>query len=164
MKKIHILNTSRKLKPRWVRPFRIQHINRKRNNYTLDMSTDSRLSLIYNTSHISKIKPYVENDSTNLPGRHEEQPGEVIEGRWEIEQVLEIRTAPRTGKGQYLVCWKGYRSDDDEWINFKDISVEIVQDYWTSGNYSNICKQRRTFKKHKKCHTRETSKSVIQTE
>jgi len=81
---INFLTTSRKLKPRWVGPFRIQHVNRKRNNYTLDLSTDSRLSLIHNTFHISKIKPYIENDSTNFPGRHEEQPGEVTEGRWEV--------------------------------------------------------------------------------
>jgi len=95
---INLLNTSRKLKPRWVGPLRIQHVNRKRNNYTLDRSTDSRLSLIHNTFHISKIKPYVENDSTNFPGRHEEQPGEVTEGRWEVERVLESRTAPGTGE------------------------------------------------------------------
>jgi len=100
---LNLLNTSRKLKPRWVGPFRIQHVNKKRNNYTLDLSTDSRLSLIHNTFHISKIKPYVENDSTNFPGRHDEQPGEVTEGRWEVERVLEFRTAPRTGKSQYLV-------------------------------------------------------------
>jgi len=50
-------------------------------NYTLNESMDSRLSVIHNTFHISKIKPYVENDSTNFPGRHEEQPGEVTEGR-----------------------------------------------------------------------------------
>jgi len=161
---LNLLNTSRKFKPRWVGPFRIQHVNRKRNNYTVDLSTDSRLSFIHNTFHISKIKPYVENDSTNFPGRHGEQPGEVTEGRWEVERVLEFRTAPRTGKSQYLVRWKGYGSDDDEWINFEDISLEIVQDFWTSGNYSNTFKQRRSSKKNKKSHTRETPKSIVQTE
>jgi len=85
---INLLNTSRKLKPRWVGPFRIQHVNRKRNNCTLDLSTDSRLSLIHNTFHISKIKPYVKNVSTNFSGHHAEQPGEVTEGRWEVESVL----------------------------------------------------------------------------
>jgi len=159
----NILNTSRKLKPRWVGPFRIQHVNRKWNNYTLDLSTDSRLSFIHNTFHISKIKPYVENDSTNFPGHHEEQPGEVSEGRWEVERVLEFRTAPRTGKSQYLVHWKGCGSDENKWINFADISLIILQDFWTSGNYSNTFKQRRFSKKHKKRHTRETPKSIVQT-
>jgi len=161
---LNLLNTSRKLKPRWVGPFRIQHVNRKRNNYTLDLSSDSRLSLIHNTFHISKIKPYVENNSTNFPGHHEEQPGEVTKGRWEVKRVLEFRTAPRTGKSQYLVRCKGYGSDDDEWINFEDITLEIVQDFWTSGNYSNTFKQRRSSKKHKKRQTRETPKSIVQTE
>jgi len=114
---------------------------------------DSRLFLIHNTFHISKIKPYVENDSSNFPDRHEEQPGEVTEGRWEVKRVLDIRTAPHTGKSQYLLRWKGYGSDDDEWINFEDISLEIIQDYWTSANYSNTFKQRRSSKKHKKRHT-----------
>jgi len=59
---IHLWNTCRNLKHRWVRPFRIQHVNKKRNNYTLDLSMDIPLSLIYNTFHISKIKPCVEND------------------------------------------------------------------------------------------------------
>jgi len=126
---INLLNPARKLKPRWVGPYRIQHVNKKQNNYTLDLSTDSRYSLIDNTFHISKIKAYVENDSTNFPGRNEEQPGEVREGRWEVERVLEFRFAPRTGKSQYLVRWKGYEIDDDEWINFEDISLEIVQDF-----------------------------------
>jgi len=161
---LNLLNTSRKLKSRWVRPFRIQHVNRKRNNYTLDLSTDSWLSLIHNTFHISKIKPYIENDLTNFPGRHGEQPGEVTKGRWEVEWVLEFRTAPHTAKSQYLVRWKGYGSDDDEWINFADISLEIVQDFWTSGNYSNTFKQWRSSKTHKKRHTRETHKSIVQTE
>jgi len=138
---INLLNTSRTLKPRCVGPFRIQHINRKQNNYTLNLSTDSRLSLIHTTFHISKIKPYVENYSTNFPGHHEELPGEVTEGRWEVERVLEFRTPPHTGKSQYLVRSKSYGSDNNEWINFQDIILQIVQDFWTSGNYSKTFKQ-----------------------
>jgi len=49
---------------------------------------DSPLSLIHNTFNISKIKPYIENDSTNFPGCQKEQPGEVTKGRREVEQVL----------------------------------------------------------------------------
>ena len=96
MENINLLNTSRKLRPRWVGPFRSQYVNHKGNNYTLDLSTDSRLSLIHNTLHIRKIKPYVENESRNFSGLHKEKLGEVTEGRWEVERVLEFRTAPHT--------------------------------------------------------------------
>jgi len=87
-----------------------------------------------------------------------------MDGRWEVERVLGFRTAPRTGKSQYLVRWKDYGSDNDECINFEDISLEIVQDFWSRGNYSNTFKQRGSFKKYKKRHTRETPKSIVQTE
>ena len=78
---IHLLNTSRKLKPRLVGPFRIQHVNKKLNNYTFNLSMDSGLSIIHNTFHLSNIKPYIENDSTNFHGGHDEPPGEVTEVR-----------------------------------------------------------------------------------
>jgi len=42
---------------------------------------DRRLSLIHKTFHMGTIKPYVENDSTNFRGRHDEEPGEVTEER-----------------------------------------------------------------------------------
>jgi len=90
---------------------------------------DNRLSLIDNNFHISNIKPYVEKDATNFPDRHGERPAEVTEGIWEVERVLEFGTAPRNGKSQYLVQWKRYGSDNDEWIKFEDISVDIFQDF-----------------------------------
>ncbi|HEY4153194.1 MAG TPA: hypothetical protein VGM38_07715, partial [Pseudolysinimonas sp.] len=161
---INLPNISRKLKPKWIGPFRIKHVNKKRNNYSLDLSTDRRLALIHDTFHVSKIKPYIENSPHNFPGRHDKQPGEINKGRWEVEKVLEYRTAPRTGKNQYLVRWKGYGNNDDEWINFEDISLEIVQDFWTSGNYSDTFKSRRSGKNHKHRRTRDTTKSIIQTE
>ena len=37
---INLPNISRKLKPRWIGPFRIKHYNKRRNNYSLDLSTD----------------------------------------------------------------------------------------------------------------------------
>jgi len=87
-----------------------------------------------------------------------------MEGRWEVKRVLEFRTASRTGKSQYLVRWKGYGSDNDKLINLEDFSLKIVLDFWISENYSSTFKQRRSSKKHKKRHTWETPKSIVQTE
>ena len=41
MKNINLLNTFRKLNPRWLGLFRIQYVKKKRNNYILDLSMDS---------------------------------------------------------------------------------------------------------------------------
>jgi len=46
----------------------------------------------------------------------------------------------------------------------EDISLEIVQVFSTSGNYSNTFKEQRSSKKHKKRQGRETTKSIVQTE
>ena len=62
------LNSSRNLYSSKVKQGK--QANKKRNNYIPDLSTDSRLSLIHNTFHISKSKPYIENDWSNFPGRH----------------------------------------------------------------------------------------------
>jgi len=75
---------------------------------------NSRLSLIHNTFHISKIKPYVENHWSNLQGRYKEQPVKVMKGRWEVKHVLEFHTTPRTGQIQYLVRSKECGSDDEK--------------------------------------------------
>jgi len=109
-----------KLKPRTIGPLRILYVNKKQNNYTFILSIDSELSLINNTFHISKIKPYVENDSTNFSGNYGKQPYKVLEG---------------DGKS------KGYGSDDDKKINFEDIGFEIMQDFWPSRSYFNTFKQ-----------------------
>jgi len=109
-----------------------------------------RLCLLQNTFHFHKIKPYVEKDSINFLSHYEEQLGEVAEGRWDVEGALEFRTAPCASKSQCLVSWKGYGSDDDEWINFENISLEIIQDSCTRGNYSITFQQQRLSKKYKK--------------
>ncbi|HWN09726.1 MAG TPA: chromo domain-containing protein, partial [Pyrinomonadaceae bacterium] len=106
----------------------------------------------------------IDNNSSKFPGRATEQPGEVAEGRWEVEKILEYRTAPRTGKNQYLVRWKGYNSDEDKWIDFEDISLEIVQDFWAAGNYGDTFKRRRSTKPRKNRRTRDDTKSIIQQE
>jgi len=48
-----------------------------------------------------------------------------MEARWKVERVVEKCTAPCMGKNQYLLCWRVYGRDEDEWIIFEDISLEI---------------------------------------
>lgn len=90
---------------------------------------DRRLSLFYDNFHANKIKPYIDNNPNNFPEGFDKQPGEITKNRWEVKKVRKYHTAPHTGKNKYPVQWKGYGSDDDEWINCKNISLESIQDF-----------------------------------
>ena len=58
-KNIKIPNTAPKLKPRWLGPFPVTSTDYQRKNYGLDLSFKPDLSLIYNTFHITKLKPFL---------------------------------------------------------------------------------------------------------
>ena len=96
-KNINIKKESPKMKPLWIGLFTILSANYNRNNCSLDLSSDPCLNLIYNTFHISKIKPYVNNNSTLVAQCQLEKPGPVSQDRYEVEKVIEYRKAPRTG-------------------------------------------------------------------
>ena len=98
----------------WMGPFTILLANYKRNNYSLDLSSDPSLNLIYHTFHVSKVKPYVNNNSILFPQRQLEKPGPVSEDRYEVEKVMEYHKAPRTGIPQYKVRWLRYLLQDDQ--------------------------------------------------
>ena len=66
-KNIKINNVSLKMKPLWIGPFTILSAHYNCNNYSLDLFSDLSLNLIYNTFHVSKIKPHVNNNSILFP-------------------------------------------------------------------------------------------------
>ena len=88
-KKININNISHKIKPLWIGPFTILLPNYNCHNYSLDLSTDLSLNLIYNTFHISKIKPYVNNIYILFPQRQQEKPGPVSQDSYEVDKAIE---------------------------------------------------------------------------
>jgi hypothetical protein len=163
-KNINIQNTAPKMKPLWIGPFTILSANYNRNNYSLDLSTDPSLNLIYNTFHVSKLKAYVNNDSTLFPQRQLEKPGPVTENRYEVEKVLEYRRAPRTGVPQYKVRWLGYSVKDDQWVDAKHVSTGILQDFWTKGSLENTFKRRRTSHGRPGRYQRDETLAMIQNE
>ena len=132
------------MKSLWIGPFTILLANYNHNNYTLDLSTDQSLNLIYKTIHISKINPYVNNNSTLFPQRQQAKPGPVAQERYEVEKVTEYHKVPRIGIQQYKLSWLGYSFEDHQWINAKDLSTRIQQNFWTKGSLENTVKR---------CHT-----------
>ena len=130
MQNINIKNVSSEMKPLLIGQFIILSANYNRKNYSLDLSLDLSLSLIYNTFHVSKFKPYVNNHSTLFPQCQLEKPGPVSQDRCEVKKIIEYRKAPRTGVLQYKVRWLGYSLEDDLCI---DAKRSLPQFYKTSG-------------------------------
>ena len=163
-KDINIENILHKMQPLWIGPFTMLSANYNCNNYSLDLSSDPSLNLIYNTFHISKIKTCVNNNSTLFPQRQLEKPGPVSQDRYEVEKVIEYRKAPRTGVLQYKVRWLGYSLEDDLCINTTDISTGILQDFWTKGRLENTFKRHTTNNRRPVRYHTDVTRAMIQNE
>ena len=152
------------MKPLWIRPFTFLSVNYNRNNYSLDLSSDQSLNLIYNTFHISKVKPCVNNNSNLFPQGELEQPGPVSQDWCEVENVIQYHKAPRTGVPSYKVRWFGYSLKDDQWIDAKDILFGILQDFWMQGSLENTFKRRCTNNGRPGKYQRDEKLAMIQNE
>ena len=100
-KNINIKNTLHKMKPLCIGPITILSANYNCNNYSLYLLSDPSLYLIYITFHVSKVKAYVNNNSTMFPQCQLEKPGPVSQDIYEVEKVIEYRKAPQTAVPQY---------------------------------------------------------------
>ena len=114
------------MKPLWIGPLTILSANYNCNNDSLDLSSDPSLKLIYNTFHISKVNPFVNNNYTLFLPRQLDKPGPVSQDIYKVDKVIEYRKALRTGVLQYKVCCSEYSLEDDQWLDAKDISTRIL--------------------------------------
>ena len=80
------------------------------------------------------------NNSTLFSQRQFDKPGPVAQERYEDEKVIECCTGLQTGVAQYKLCWLAYSLEDDQWVDAKDISTGILQDFCTKGSLENTSK------------------------
>ena len=77
-----------------------------------------------------------------LKGQHEElAPPLMIINEEEEYKVKEVRKHRKRGRGtQYLVHWKGYRDEHDQWIAEIGLSHarEVIEDYWIRYSSQNL--------------------------
>ena len=122
-------------------PFPIQTFNHWFDNYTLDFSSEPSMTNMVNLFHISKLKEYKSRDRKEFPLPKLRNPEPVKENLY-AAKALEFRTEPETGKGQYLIRWKGYSSKHDKWVYTENISNDILCAYWSQGDHKNTYKRR----------------------
>jgi len=57
----------------------------------------------------------------------EPPPVDKEDRQYAVERILNQRTVGR--KEEYLVRWKGYRPEHDEWVNKVDVEASLIEDY-----------------------------------
>ena len=96
------------MNPPCIGPFTYLSANYNPNNYGLNLSMDPSANLIYNNFHISKCKPYMNNNSTLFPQYKLAKPGPLSQARYEVKKVIAYCKSLRTRLEQYKVRCFGY--------------------------------------------------------
>ena len=119
---------SKKLDNKRHRPFRILK-NIGSEVFQLELLEEWAIYNIFNEDLLTWcVEP-------KFKGQHEEPaPSPTIINEEEEYEVKEVRKHRKCGKGtQYLMHWKGYRDEHDQWIAEKGLlhAKEAIEDYWT---------------------------------
>ena len=128
--------TNRKLGQQYVGPFQVvERVGRLA--YRLDIPTNWRVHPVFTIAHLEPAPP-PSDDPFERPRPN--QPESVhVEGdteawkSYELDRLINKRRF-RRGKGEvteYLVKWKGYGPEYDQWMNVKDLAdaPDLVRDY-----------------------------------
>ena len=118
---------TRKLLPKFIGPFKVVKAVGEV-AYKLDLPQALK---IHNTFHVSNLKPYHDDGRVQSPPLPEVIDGEL---EYEVEMVLNHRDVKRgkSPRREYLVRWKGYGPEHDEWIPLANFgsTTECVKEYW----------------------------------
>ena len=98
-------------------------------SYELELGTKIRAHPVF---HVSSLKEYFE-----LPDgdpRREDAPIEIVDGVVENEIESILRSRKKRNRTEYLVKWKGFEHDDNEWLPESELknSAEILKDFKNS--------------------------------
>ena len=82
---------------------------------------------------VTLLCPYDNDPITECQECHPPPPPPVVRDsieEYEVEKILDSRIF--RGKIEYLVCWKGYGVEEDEWRPSRDIqgSKRLVAEFW----------------------------------
>ena len=80
--------------------------------------------------HVSQLKPHIASDNSGAPPQPVEVEGEA---QYEVESLLKHRT--QHGGTRYLVRWKGYEPDHDEWLHDEELGhVRAIPEQYKRAN------------------------------
>jgi hypothetical protein len=122
-KNLRLRVPSRKLAPQWLGPFKVEQvIGHQAYKLTLPGSMP-----VHPVFHTSVLKPYVQRDgdAEALPGPIQLDETDVTAERYEVETLLKRKK--HRNQIQYLVKWKGWPEEYNEWVAEHDIDKSLVE-------------------------------------
>jgi hypothetical protein len=100
-------NKSRKLQSIWVGPYQVIAVSGETGNCKLSLPSKLKIHPWFATD---KLKLYQPRDG-HYPSPFIEDKGKEYEEEYEVDQVLDYDHE----KDRYLVSWKGYGPEDNQW-------------------------------------------------
>ena len=118
-----------KFMPRKDGPYTIVDTHPETSSYTLDLPRSPNLFPVF---HGSELSPAPANDSSLFPSRDVPEPLPIMTAEGYEEQVVEsIIDERKRGRGvQYLVRWKNFGPEHDEWLHRHQLLDNAALDDW----------------------------------
>ena len=110
---IRTTHPTKKLNYKWLGPYTIDWVI-SHNAYRLKLPTS--FGQVHPVFSVTLLRPYDDDPITKHQERHPPLPPPVICNgieEYEVEKILDSRIF--RGKVEYLVHWKGYGVEEDEW-------------------------------------------------
>ena len=115
--------------PRYDGPYTIVDTDEQHLTVTIELPNAPN---VFPTFHTSEVLPFIESDTSLFPSCKFEEPPAILnpEGEEEffIDKILDQR---RRGRGyQYLVRWRGYGQQHDQWLPGSELQECTALDNW----------------------------------
>ena len=124
---IRTTRPTKKLDYKWLGPYVIKQVI-SRNAYWLKLPAS--FGKVHPVFSVTLLHPFESDPIIERQERHPPPPPPVIrDGVDEVESILDSRIF--RGKVEYLVCWKGYGVEEDEWHPAQDVqgSKRLVAEF-----------------------------------
>ena len=121
----------RKLAPRFIGPFRVLD---RIGSQAYRLALPGKYAQIHNVFHISRLEPWHQREGPQDMDQQLLMPDlEENEEEWEVESIQGQRVRKR--QQQYLVKWKGWPAEYNQWVSAEDManSTELVIAFHKAG-------------------------------
>lgn len=114
---LRVTRPSRKYSAKYVGPFKVIE---KLGTQAYRLELPPTMGSIHPTIHVARLEPYRKGD------KHLEPPPIEVDGKeqYEVEKIVDwrdVKKGPKKGR-QYLVKWKGYRDEHNNWEHARDLT------------------------------------------